>query len=469
MIYVIVITVILLLAAAVSGKQEKKGDKYSAKFGDASSSLSIFNKGFSLAGGMRATTRNQAFRNCLVVGNTGSGKTAAVLTSSLFTLSRSKSSIVVLDVSSENKLHSSGYLHNKKNRKIYSFDFTETSDGFNPLAWCKTTDDLNRAAQVLLQNAEVTSKNDPYWSSSSEMVLSLFMQFLVQYGKEEHRNMANVVLMLETYMSEPEKIDLLFIRTNDENLLRSYKTLNAIPEKTRQSILSTAITATKLFKSPAVSRCTAMNTFNLASFRKEPSILYICIPLNMVNFLAPLSALLFEMMFQEALSAIPPKGTLPLYFLMDEMITMKLNLGLVFSNCRKYFIGCMGIIQDEKMLQMKYSAAESYAIKSNSCSQVYLPPQNLSTCKELQEILGKCIVKDERGNERQQYLMESSEIRTMEEAIILINGGFPLREKIRPYYNHFIYNRRTKIPPYVSKRKIPFDTPSFIEFKQYEK
>ena len=464
MTYIIIGAIILIFIAGIAVKQQPTGEKYSASFGDASFSMSIFNKGFSLAGGMKAITRDQSFRNCLIVGATGSNKTAGPLTGSLFTLSRSPSSIVVLDVSSENKLHSSGYLHAKKGRKIYSLDFGPNSDGFNPLAWCKNADDLNRVAHVLLKNAEVTSKNDPYWSSSSEMILALFLQLLVNYEREEHRNMANVVLLLETYMSEPEKIDLLFVRTKDENLLRSYKTLNAIPEKTRQSILSTAITATKLFKSPAVARCTSINTFDVASFRKEPSVLYICIPLNQVSFLAPLSALLFEMMFQESLSEIPKKSALPIFYLMDEMITMKLDLGLVFSNCRKYKVGCMGVIQDLKMLEMKYSQAESYAIKSNACSQVYLPPQSLPTCKELQEILGKCIVKDERGNERQQYLMEASEIRTMSEAIILINGGLPLRERIRPYYKHFIYNSRTKIPPYVAtQRKIPFDTPSFIE------
>lgn len=464
MTYIIIGIIILIIVVGASTKRQATGEKYSASFGDASE-LSIFNKGFSLSGGMRATTRDQAFRNCLVVGTTGSNKTAGPLTSSLFTLSRSPSSVVVLDVSSENKLHTSGYLHRKKKRKIYSLDFGPNSDGFNPLAWCnKDVDALNRVAHVLLKNAEVTSKNDPYWSSSSEMVLSLFMQYLVLYGKEEHCNMANVVLLLETYMSEPEKVDILFVRTGNESLLRNYKVLNAIPEKTRQSILSTTITATKLFKSPAVARCTSINTFDVASFRKESSVLYICIPLNQVSFLAPLSALLFEMLFQESLSVIPKKNDLPIFYMMDEMITMKLDLGLVFSNCRKYKVGCMGLIQDLKMLEMKYTQAESYAIKSNACSQVFLPPQNLSTCKELQEILGKCIVKDERGNERQQYLMESAEIRGMSEAIILINGSAPLRERIRPYYKHLIYNSRTKIPPYVSaERKIPFDRPSFID------
>jgi len=124
----------------------------------------------------------------------------------------------------------------------------------------------------------------------------------------------------------------------------------------------------------------------------------------------------------------------------------------------------MGLIQDEKMLQMKYSQAESFAIKSNSCSRVYLPGQSIETCRELQEIIGRRTIKDEKGNERQSYVMEASEIRTSSEAIVLVNSSLPLSERIRPYYTHFLYNARTKIAPYIPKRKIPFDEPPLMKF-----
>ncbi|MBL7738471.1 MAG: type IV secretory system conjugative DNA transfer family protein [Chitinophagaceae bacterium] len=455
----IAIAIGIIVIFIISAKPKSPSD---ALFGNPGDFLSIFNKGFCLTGGLRATTREQAFRNALIVGNTGSGKTSAVLLGSLFTLSRSESSIVVLDVSAENFKLSSGYLSKRRKRKIYCFDFSETSDGFNPLALCKTVSDLDKVAHVLIKNSGVDSKSDPFWSTSSEMILSLFMQYLFFYGKEEEKNMANVVLLLEVYMAEPEKIDLLFIKAN-ERLLRTYKTINAIPDKTRQSILSTALAATKLFKSPEVARCTSINTFDIAMFRKECSVLYLCIPLNQVHFLAPLTAVLFEMLFQEALSRIPNKKENPIYFLIDEMITMKLGLGLVYSNCRKYFVGCMGLIQDEKMLGMKYSASETFAIKSNSCSRVYLPGQGIETCRELQEIIGKCLIKDENGHERHSYAMEASHIRTSDQAIILINSALPLKERITPYFRHFLYNARTKIPPYEPEQKILFKDPPLIQ------
>ncbi|MDB5198044.1 MAG: hypothetical protein JWO92_7 [Chitinophagaceae bacterium] len=461
MIFLIVTLIILLLAGFSTSKSDKP---YSAEWGHSFAHLSIFNKGFSLAGGLSATTREQAYRNALIVGATGTGKTSAVLISSLYTLSRANSSIIILDVSSENYKLSSGYLSQKKKRKIYCLNFTETSDGFNIIQLCKSVDEIDKAAHVLIKNANVESKSDPFWSTSAQMATSLFMQYLFEYGQEDQKNMANVVLLLETYMAEPKKVDLLFVKAKNEKLMRSYKTLNAIPEKTRQSVLSTALAALRLFKSPAIARCTSINTFDIAAFRKEPSILYLCIPLNQINFLAPLCAVIFETLFQEFLSKIPSKTENDIFFLIDEMMTLKLDLGLVFSNCRKYRCGCMGLIQQEKMLEMKYSHGEAHAIKSNACCKVYLPGQNLITCKELEAILGKKIIKDEKGVERQINLMESAEIRTFNGAIILINNSLPLKRTIRPYYNHFIYNARTKIPPYVSDRKILFDEPYLIQF-----
>lgn len=459
MIFIIIIT-LLILAALLS---KKDPHTYNAEWGNSFDHLNYFNKGFSLGGGLAATTREQAYRNALIVGGTGTGKTSAVLISSLFTLSRSNCSVVILDVSSENFKLSSGYLSQKKKRKIYCLDFSETSDGFNVLQLCHSADQIDKLAHVLIRNAQVESKSDPFWSTSSQMVVSLFMQYLFEYGEEDKKNMANVVLLLETFMAEPQKIDLLFVKTN-ERLLRSYKTLNAIPEKTRQSVLSTALAALRLFKSPAIARCTSINTFDIAEFRKEPSILYLCIPLNQINFLAPLCAIIFETLFQEFLSRIPDKEENDIFFLIDEMMVLKLDLGLIFSNCRKYRVGCMGLLQEEKMLEMKYSHAEAFAIKSNASSKVYLPGQSLSTCKDLQEIIGKHTIQNENGSEKQVYLMESAQIRTCNEAIILINNALPLKRTIRPYFNHFIYNARTKIPPYIPERKIPFNEPSLIEF-----
>ncbi|MFN8288986.1 MAG: type IV secretory system conjugative DNA transfer family protein [Chitinophagaceae bacterium] len=444
---------------------EKKKSPVDALFGTPGEHLSIFNKGFSPVGGMKALTVNQSFRNILICGSTGSFKTAGPLLSSTNTLTRAKCSLIILDVSSEIFKLSSGFMHKRRRRKIYCFDPLQSYDGFNPLDWCKNAIDLDKVARILIVNGSVDSKADPFWSTSSQVFLSFFMQLVFFHGKIGEKNMSKVVDLIDTYMAEPETIDRIVVRS-DARLLKMYKTLNATPEKTRQSILSTIVAATRLFRTPEIGRCTSMSTFSIENFRKEPSILYLCIPLHMVNFLAPLTAVLFEMLFQEAMTSVPDKKQLPLFFLIDEMMTMKLDLGLVFSNCRKYKIGCMGVLQDEKMMLMKYSPGEYFAIKSNACTKVYLPNgRSLEQSKELQEIIGKCALTSEEGKERHSYGMEAAQVRTSSEAFVLINSSRPLRLPVIPYFNHFLFDTRTKIPPYMSEQKIKLETsmPETIE------
>jgi type IV secretion system protein VirD4 len=460
MIYTIIIGVIILFGLFSSGKKETE-EKFNAEFGNADDHLSVFNLGFSLTGGRPATTRDVAFKNALIIGQSGSGKTSTVLIGSVFTLSRGNSSMAIMDVSGEIYQLTSGYLASQ-GYKIICIDFGENSDGFNPLATCKTPNDIQRVAQILVKNSNVESKSDQFWSTAGEMMLSTFMQYLLFYAEPEYHSMANVLAMIETFAAEPQKIDKLFVKV-DEKLLRSYKALVATPDRTLQSVIATAIATLKIFKNPAVARCTAFNTVDIPSLRKEKAALFICIPVNQVNFLAPVSALLFESLFQEMLSRVPDKSECACFFLLDELVTMRFqNLGIVYSNCRKYRCGCMGLIQDERMLEMNYSSAEAHAIKTNSFSKVYLQGQPLGTSIQLQETLGQRIVVNEKGMERRMHLMEAPAIRMSKESIILLGAELPLKEKMYPYYNHYSFNARTKMTPYQATKKIPFDEPPLL-------
>lgn len=459
-------TILLICIAIViiAGAASKKKDGPEGQFGNASDHFSRFNKSFCLTGGLRATTLDTAFKNALIVGSSGSGKTSCVLTSSIFSLCRSNTSMCILDVSSEVKKLTSGYMASKRNYKVYSFDLTETSDGFNPLDIClDPVSDSQKLAHILLRNGNIESKSDQYWLTSAENLSAIFIQYVVQYAPPEVRSMASVVRLLEVFAAEPAKIDKMMIATRNDKLLTSYKAANAVGEKTLQCTLSSALMGLKIFKHPAVSRCTAVSTFDFRTFRKEPSILYICIPVSDVAFMAPISAVLFENLFREVLSRIPDKSReLPIAALIDELLTMKLQqLGLVYSNCRKFRCAVMSLVQDEKMIEMNYSSSEAHAIKSNSYSKVYLKGQSPSSCKNLEEILGRYTYKED-GVEHTKKIMEAAQIRMSKKAIITLGSSKPLLETMTPFFEHNVLNARAKIPPYESGRKIPFDEPPLI-------
>ncbi len=459
MTYIIIGSVIFLIAIVFGNKGTQS---FSAKFGRAFNHTSIFNLGYSLTGGLGATTRDMAYKNILLVAQTGAGKTSCVAVPSIFNLSRGNNSMAILDVAGELFRLTSGWLA-KKGYKIYCIDLTETSDGFNIFLFFKNVDDVDKAADIIMINGEVGSSSEKYWLSAGQMLLSTMMQFTFLYAEPQYKNMANVVHLIETFAAEPEKIDLLFIKAKDERLLKSYQVLNKIPDRTLQSVISTTLAALKIFKSPSVARCTSMSTINLADLRSERSVLYLSIPLTQINFLAPVTALIFSFLFQELLSKIPDPKQMSCYLILDEMMSMKIkDLGMLFSQCRKYSVSCLAIVQHEKMLELKYSIAESHTIKNNCYTKIYLQGQAHDTCLQLQEILGKTVTVDEKGIEHRKYLMEAAAIRMSKDAIIILGAELPLKERMTPYYKHFIFNGRTKIRPYELQRKIPFDEPPFI-------
>src|ERR1044071_10261720 len=69
---------------------------YNAEFAKRYKYLSMFNKGFCL-NGVRSLTRKRSYQNVLVAGSTGSGKTSCIIISSIFSLARRRSSMVIHD------------------------------------------------------------------------------------------------------------------------------------------------------------------------------------------------------------------------------------------------------------------------------------------------------------------------------------------------------------------------------------
>lgn len=444
----IVISVIILFIIVYASKA---GDQ-NQYFENIGVITSMFNKGFSLTGGLTATTRDTAFKNALIVGPSGSGKTSTVLIGTLNAIARGRSSLCILDVSGEIFTLMSGYL--SKEYKIYRIDFTENSDGFNPITSCHSFSDVQKIASIIIKNSATESKSDPYWTASAENLISIFMQYLIEFVPADMQTMSNLVYMIETFAGEPEKIDRCFSRSKG-NLLTSYKALIRTPDKTLQSTISTALTALKLFKNPDVARCSSKSTFDFEKFRSEKSVLFINTKIMDVNFLAPFSALLFEQLFKVVLSRIPKKSECAIFCVLDEMVTMRFqNLGLVFSNIRKYKGGCIGIVQDERMLEMSYSSAEADAIRTNSFSKVYLPGQPHQTCKMLEEMIGK--------DENHKPVMAASDIRTSEDSIILVGNMKPFKVKMIPYFNHWILSSRTKYPEYRMDKKMLIENPLLL-------
>src|SRR5665213_1847890 len=451
MIYIIIICIIVLVALF----SKKDAHTYNATFGNNWEDLSSANFGFAVTGS-KALTKSMSHTNLALFGPTESGKTSTVILGSAFSLARGKSSIIFNDVSGEIFEKTSAYLASK-NYKILRLDFSNSrnSESFNPLLDCRTISDIQKVALLIIRNSIGETKGDIFWEQSSVMLLSLFMRYLVFHTEPEFRTLQNVLRLIEKFAVDGKEVDKLFSRTNDDDLLASYKSTIVVGEKTLQSIIATARTALNLFTDPEVCKTTATNSIDFNLLRSEPVALYVCNPLKDLMYFKPLSALFFQSLFNYVLSRIPQKDERSIFFIMEEAAVFKFPaLSTTISNIRKFNAGILLCMQDEDALISNYGQAEAHQIKTNCGCQIYLKGQPLHTCKELAQILGKYSYKDEKEIERVRELMTPDEIRMCDDAIILINNKAPLKCRTVPYYKNIWINRYTTLPPYQLSEKV---------------
>jgi len=455
------VLVLLAIVAFLQWNKKEPTHDYTAEFGEESDHLSMFNKGVAVTGN-KAITKAQSCTNVALFGPTGSGKSSTVIISSVASLARAKSSMVINDVSGEVYDRTSAYLA-KKGYKIMRLDFSNSlySESFNPLLECRSISDIQKVALLVVRNSIGESKGDPFWEQASIMLISLFIRYLVFHCTPEHKSMQNVLRLIEKFAADTtQAIDALFLATNDEELISSYKATLVMGEKTLQSVIATARTTLNIWNDKEVCRTTATNTIDFNLLRNEPVALYVCNPLKDLVYFKPISALFFQSLFNYVLSRIPDKKERSIFFLLDEFAVYKFpNMNLVISNIRKMNAGILICMQDEMALISNYGQAEAHQIKTNCGCQIYLKGQPLHTCKELSQILGKYTYTEENGSTKNRELMTPDEIRMTDDAIILINNAAPLKCRPVPYYKNFWLKHLAKAKPLQLNSTNPVNPP----------
>lgn len=434
--------------------RKEQDHTYTAEFGNQEEHLSCVNHGFAVTGS-KALTKKVSHTNVALFGPTGSGKTQCVIISSAFSLARAKSSIIFNDVSGEIYQQTSSYLA-KKGYHILRLDFSDSSnsESFNPLIECKSISDIQKVALLIVRNSTGESKGDVFWEQSSIMLMCLMMRYLVFHAEPQYRTLQNTLRLIETFAVNGKVVDKLFVKTNDEELLASYKATIVVGDKTLQSIIATTRTALSLFCDPEVCKTTATNSIDFNLLRKEPVALYVCNPLKDLMYFKPLSALFFQSLFNFSLSRIPAKNERSVFFILEESATMRFPaLSTTISNIRKFNAGILLCMQDEMALISQYGQAEAHQIKTNCGTQIYLKGQPLHTCKELSQILGKRTILDEKGHEKTRELLTPDELRICEEAIILIANHRPLKCKMVPCYENIWLTSYIKMSPFKVETK----------------
>lgn len=437
----------------VTASPSKRKENYNADFIPAGKALSSSEKGFCLTGD-RCLSIKDSYSNALVFGGSGSGKSSRILIPSILKMA-GFSSLCIHDPSGELFEKTSGAASQKsKIVKALNYANPDYSENFNPLHRIKNISDIKKLCKLLIHTSLGSGGKDPFWNSSAELLLTLFIRYVFYHTEKKNHTLYNVLCLINDFSGSPEKVDKLFVETKDDDLLSDYKSFVSYDAKMLMSFVATVRTALSIFADPHVASITSSDTIDFESFRKEKTVLYINNNVNDMKYYSVLSSIFFEQFFATVMSKLPEQADLPVFFLLDEASSLYLNiLPTAISNIRKYNAGILQIYQSQSQLFDLYGVPQGRNIVANSYSRVYMSNQPLETARELELILGKYEYIDAENNKRTRQLLTMDEIRILKEAIILCGNLPPIKAKMIPYYEQRELKRLATLPPYQIEEK----------------
>lgn len=439
--------------------KSKRKEELDADFAPVSSVLGRNNKGFTLTG-HRSLTVKQSYMSSLILGASGSGKTVSVVTPSIYNLAKHGHSMFINDPSGELKSATVGRLQ-QLGYEIHTVHYSKPkeSDGYNILSRAKSDSDLQKAATLLVRNTLGSDPKDPFWSNQAIMLISLIAK-LLRKDSFWFQTMANVKYLLDLMASKPEALDVLFAKHADREMLTEFKIFVAMDKKLLSSIISTCRSALMIFADKNVQKVTSYDSFDFESFRKQKSVLYIQNPTGDMKYYATLTAIFFEQLFSFLMEKFPAKEDKSVFIVIDEASSLYLpTLQIALSNLRKFRAGIMAVAQDYNQFVHLYGSYEAEAIKTNCWSKVYFPGQPLSTCQELERLLGVFEFQDQNGTRRTRHLMSADEVRTMEPntSLIVTGSNRVIMARMKPFYKNMRLSPYSKIPVPETENKMPFE------------
>ncbi len=442
----------------------KHKTEYDADFLPRSEILSKENQGFCL-NGKESLTIEDSFKNALIIGSTGAFKSSGVLIPSLLRMAEN-ASIVVTDFSGELLLKTSGaLLANGYDISVLDFGNPELSEGYNPLGnLSNSMSEVQKLSKAEIATEMGTGGKDPFWNLAAEGLMTLITKFVLKHVPKEHHSLFTVYTLISMIGSAHEKVDRLFVRANDAELLNEYKTFVAYGDKVVASIIATCRAALAIFGTdPAVALTTSHNTIDFTSFRKQKKVLYIKTNTKDMRYYSLITSIFLDQFFGAIMTRLPDKKDLPIFFLIDEASSLRFdNLQLIIANIRKYNAGILQVYQSAAQLVDLYGQPIARAITENSYTRVYMPGQPINVAQELEATLGKFEYADEKDIRHIRPLLTADEIRKLDESLILCGNKAAVKTKITPYFKQPKLRKLTELPPYVPTNKLPFSQPPVL-------
>ena len=411
--------------------------------------------------------------NVLVVGGSGSGKSASYSIPNAYQM---LGSYVFTDPKGELYDKTAGYLKaNGYEIKVLNLVKPQNSDGYNPLMHISSEIDVDIIANTIVKGQKTgDGGSDPFWDDSAEMLLKALIYYLIATRPEEEQNLASCAELVRAANSNGGSnllTELISKLPYDHPARMNYKSIEIAPEKTYSSILSTLQSKLGKFDSKEIAEVTSTDTINFEEIGNKKTAVYV-ISSDTHTAYDFLLTIFFSQMIQQLYNFADANENkrlkVPTYFILDEFA----NIGKVpdfdkkISTSRSRGISFSVILQNLDQLEAVYE--KSYeTIMGNCDTHVFLGSNSFKTVEYFSKALGeKTIERDSISiNKDRQYfrtglsksdqvmaraLMTPDELRRMDNDLCII-----FEKGIKPVKaNKFYYFKHKKIASELEKNKI---------------
>ena len=398
--------------------------------------------------------------NVLVVGGSGSGKSASYSIPNAYQL---LGSYVFTDPKGELYDRTAGYLRSKGYEvKVLNLVRPQYSDGYNPIMHISSEIDVDVIANTIVKGQKTgDGGSDPFWDDSAEMLLKALIYYLMATRPEEEQNLASCAELVRAANSNGGSnllTELISKLPYDHPARMNYKSIEIAPEKTYSSILSTLQSKLGKFDSKEIAELTSTDTINFEEIGNKKTAVYV-ISSDTHTAYDFLLTIFFSQMIQQLYNYADDNGgalKVPTYFILDEFA----NIGKIpdfdkkISTSRSRKISFSVILQNLDQLEAVYE--KSYETIIGNCdTHVFLGSNSYKTVEYFSKALGeKTIERDSISinRDRQHFktgqstsdqvmaraLMTPDELRRMDNDLCIIfeKGIKPVKANKYYYFKH---------------------------------
>lgn len=417
------------------------------------------------------------FQHALLFAPTGSGKGVGFVIPNLLFWEHS---MVVHDIKLENYELTSGW-RKKQGQDIYVWE-PANPDGlthcYNPMDWIskkpgQMVDDVQKISNLVLPKED-------FWTNEARALFAGVVLYLLA----DPQKVASFGEVVRTMRSDDVAYNLAVILDTLGGIMHPVAYMNigsflGKADKERSGVTSTLNSSIELWANPLIDAATASSDFNIQSFKKQQTTIYVGLTPDNIQRLQRLMQIFYQQATEFLSRKMPNTKEEPygVMFLMDEFPTLgkmeQFKSGIAYF--RGYRVRLFLIIQDTQQLKGSYEEAGMNSFLSNATYRITFAANNYETANLISQLCGNKTVEQESFSKPrffdlnpqtrtknvskvQRALLLPQEVIQLprDDQILLIESFPPIKSKKIKYYQDKFFTKRLLPPTFVPTQE-PYD------------